>query len=49
MVFVNDKDPRNFFIKATNPWNLLHFLLTSIDGETNSMMHVLSSYMSGRR
>ena len=30
-----------------NPRNLLHFLLTSIDGETNNMMHAVSAYTSG--
>ena len=30
-----------------NPRNLLHFLLTSIDGETNNMTHAVSTYTSG--
>ena len=37
VVFMDDKDPRN----------LLHFLLTSIDGETNNMMYAVGVYMSG--
>ena len=36
-----------FHKKAMNPQNILHFLLTSIDGETNNMMHAVSAYMSG--
>ena len=37
VVFMDDKDPRN----------LLHFLLTNIDGETNNMMYAVGVYMSG--
>ena len=30
-----------------NSQNLLHFLLTSIDGEANNMMYAMSSYTCG--